>query len=111
MIAALHQDTAERVRAYPRMHEMIEAAMDESWEVCSHHVDRISAVFERLVVEGVRRGEFETADPAAAARCLHTAVARYTHPLLARQPPQAPVPSLETMTAFLLASLRPTRGP
>ncbi|MFD0937591.1 TetR/AcrR family transcriptional regulator, partial [Methylobacterium trifolii] len=76
VIAALHQDTAERVRAYPRMHEMIEAAMDESWEVCSHHVDRISAVFERLVVEGVRRGEFETADPAAAARCLHTAVAR-----------------------------------
>ena len=110
IILALHQDTAERFQAFPRMHEMIEAAIDESWDVCHHHVLRITAVFERLVIEGVRLGEFEVADPGQAARCLQTAVARYTHPLLARQAPQDPVPPLETMVAFLLASLRAKQG-
>ncbi|WP_375464389.1 TetR/AcrR family transcriptional regulator [uncultured Methylobacterium sp.] len=107
VIAALHRDTLERCRAFPRMHEMIEAAMSESWEVCRHHVDRIGAVFERIVVDGVRRGEFETSDPAAAARCLHTAIARYSHPILVSQYPDAPVPDLAVMTTFLLRSLRP----
>ena len=107
VIEALHRDTLERCRAFPRMHEMIEAAMSESWDVCRHHVDRIGAVFERIVVDGVARGEFETDDPAGAARCLHTAIARYSHPLLVSQYPDAPVPQLDVMTAFLLRSLRP----
>lgn len=107
VIAALHRDTSERCDAFPRMHEMVEAAMSESWDVCRHHIDRIGAVFERIVVDGVRRGEFETDDPAAAARCLHTAIARYSHPILVSQYPDAPVPDLAVMTAFLLRSLRP----
>ena len=62
--------------------------MAESWEVCRHHVARITAGFERIIRDGVARGEFEADDPAEAAACIHTAIARYSHPLLVGQYPR-----------------------
>ena len=108
-IAALHRDAIRRCEAFPRMHEMVEAAMSESWDVCRHHIDRIGAAFERIVVEGIRLGEFEAADPATAARCLQVAILRYNHPLLVRRLPEPPEPSIAQMSAFLLRSLQPVR--
>src|SRR5689334_11594258 len=48
-IDALHRDCTRRCETFPRIHEMIEAAMAESWDVCRHHVARITAGFERIV--------------------------------------------------------------
>lgn len=110
-IKALHDDCTRRCEACPRLHEMIEAAMAESWEVCRHHVARITAGFERIIRDGVARGEFEAADPAEAAACIHAAIARYTHPLLVGSSTLQPVPPVEAMTAFLLRSLAPNRAP
>ena len=106
-IDALHRDCTRRCETFPRIHEMIEAAMAESWDVCRHHVARITAGFERIVRDGVASGEFEAADPSLAAACIHTAIARYTHPLLVGQSPLQPVPPMEAMTAFLLRRLAP----
>ena len=106
-IETLHRDCTPRCEAFPRLHEMIEAAMAESWEVCRHHVARITAGFERIIRDGVARGAFEADDPAQAAACIHTAIARYTHPLLVGASPLQPAPSVEVMTAFLLRSLAP----
>jgi len=107
IITALHSDCLERCRAFPRMHEMIEAAMSESWEVCRTHVERIRAVIARVVAEGVRAGEFSVPDPDLAAACVHAAIVRYCHPVLVSQTPEAPVPPIEAMIAFLLGGLRP----
>lgn len=107
IITTLHRDCLERCEAFPRMHEMVEAAMTESWDVCRKHVDRIGAVFERVVADGVRRGEFTVSDPVTAAACIHVAIVRYCHPVLVSQTPDAPVPPLEAMIAFLLGGLRP----
>jgi hypothetical protein len=85
--------------------------MGESWEVCRQHVDRIGAVFERIVRDGVRTGEFEAADPAVAARCIQAAITRHTHPLLVSQTHPELEPSLVEMVDFLLRSLRPAREP
>lgn len=104
-IHALHRHGMERYERYPRIHEMVEAAMAESWDVCSEHVAKLTAVLERIIHDGVREGEFATSDPAAAAGCIHVGIARYTHPLLVGQPLQPPIPPLETMIAFLLRSL------
>jgi AcrR family transcriptional regulator len=109
-IEALHRDSTRRCETFPRLHEMIEAAMAESWDVCRHHVARITAGFERIIRDGVARGEFEAADPAEAAACVHVAIARYTHPLLVGCSTLQPVPPMAAMTAFLLRSLAP-RGP
>ncbi|MCJ2063540.1 TetR/AcrR family transcriptional regulator [Methylobacterium sp. J-088] len=108
-IETLHRDCTRRCEAFPRLHEMIEAAMAESWDVCRHHVARITAGIERIIVEGVARGVFEAADPAEAAACVHAAIARYTHPVLVGKSPLQPAPSVEAMTAFLLRSLAPAR--
>ncbi|MDP4005217.1 TetR/AcrR family transcriptional regulator [Methylobacterium sp. NEAU K] len=109
-IDVLHRDCTRRCQEFPRLHEMVEAAMGESWDVCRHHIARITAGFERIIRNGVGRGEFEAADPAEAAACVHAGIARYTHPLLVGQSALQPVPSLEAMTAFLLRALAPTRS-
>ncbi|ACL56770.1 TetR/AcrR family transcriptional regulator [Methylobacterium nodulans] len=106
IIHALHRDSAERITANPRMHEMVEAAMTESWGVCHHHVDRITAVMERVIAEGVRAGEFRVADPAQAARYVQTAILRYCHPVLIVRCPGDIAPPLDGMIDFLLAGLR-----
>ena len=106
-VEALHGQSLRRFEDFPRVHEMIEAAMGESWEVCRHHVARITAVFERIVRDGVARGEFDAPDPGLAAGCIHVGIARYTHPLLVGQPLLPPVPPLPAMVAFLLRGLAP----
>ena len=105
IIRALHRDCLERCNYNPRIHEMVEAAMSESWDVWRHHIDRISAVFERVVTEGSRNGEFTVEDPVTTAACLHVAVTRYCHPVLVSQYPNAPAPPIEAMIAFLLRAL------
>ncbi|MCJ2011586.1 TetR/AcrR family transcriptional regulator [Methylobacterium sp. J-076] len=109
-IESLHGLSMDRYERYPRIHEMVEAAMGESWEVCRHHVAGITAAFEGIIRDGVATGEFETPDPAMAAGCIHVGIIRYTHPLLVGQPMLPPVPPLEAMIAFLLRGLAPGRG-
>ena len=106
VIVFLHRDAVGRFTGHPRMHEMVEAAMSESWNVCRHHVDRITAVLERIIADGVARGEFRVAEPAVAARCVHTAIVRFCHPVLVVQCPEDFVPALDAMIAFLLGALR-----
>jgi AcrR family transcriptional regulator len=106
IVRALHHDCVERCRQNPRMHEIVEAAMTESWEACQHHVTRISAVLVRVVGEGVRSGEFGVADPEVAALCVQAAILRYCHPGLVSQYPNMPGPPIEAMIAFLLRALR-----
>jgi AcrR family transcriptional regulator len=106
VITVMHQACVERCEANPRLHEMVEAAITESWDVCRAHVDAIGAVFSRLVREGAEAGEFEAADPDVAARCIHTAIIRYCHPALVSRYPDAGAPALDAMIAFLIGSLR-----
>jgi AcrR family transcriptional regulator len=106
VITVMHDACVERCNANPRLHEMVEAAITESWNVCRAHVDQIGSVFERLVRDGVEAGDFEVRDPAIAAACIHTAIIRYCHPGLVSHYPDAGAPPLDAMIAFLLASLR-----
>ncbi|KAB1075234.1 TetR/AcrR family transcriptional regulator [Methylobacterium planeticum] len=110
IVRTLHRDCLKRCQDNPRIHEMVEAAMSESWDVCRHHVDRISGVLVRVVTEGARTGEFVAEDPAMAGQCVHVAIVRYCHPVLVSQYPNAPAPPLEAMIGFLLRALG-TRAP
>ena len=106
-IEALHTHSMDRYERFPRIHEMVEAAMGESWEVCRHHVAGITTVFERIIRDGIATGEFAAEDPAVAARCVHVGILRYTHPLFVGQPMLPPVPSVSDMIDFLLRALAP----
>ncbi|MBY0295019.1 MAG: TetR/AcrR family transcriptional regulator [Methylobacterium sp.] len=106
IILALHRDSIERITAHPRIHEMVEAGMTESWEVCHHHVERITAVLARVIAEGKAAGEFRVADPAHAAGCIQTAILRYCHPVLIVRCPGDVAPPIDGMIDFLLGGLR-----
>lgn len=106
IVRALHHDCVERCNANPRMHEMIEAAMSESWDVCGRHVARIGAVLVRVVGEGMRSGEFGVADAEVAGLCVQAAITRYCNPILVSLYPNVPGPPIEDMIAFVLGGLR-----
>lgn len=106
VIGAMHRMNLERYTDQLRMHEMVEVAMTESWQVVHGHIERITTLFEGLIREGMARGQFEPGDPVLAARCAHVALVRYFHPQLIVQCAREPGPTLEEMTAFVLAGLR-----
>jgi AcrR family transcriptional regulator len=88
-----------------RMHEMVEVALSESWNVVHGHIERKGAVFHRVVSDGVASGEFTVSDPLLASRCAQLAVIRFFHPTLLVQCANEPGPAVEEMTRFVLKGL------
>src|SRR6202049_4832767 len=43
LMTSIHRMNAERYVGDSKLHEMVEIAMEESWEVCVAHMERISA--------------------------------------------------------------------
>ena len=105
MIEATHRMTVERYTDQHRLHEMVEVALTESWQVVHGHIGRMAARFERLVREGMEAGCFAPGDPYAAARCAQVALIRFFHPGMVVQCASEPGPTLEEMTRFVLAGL------
>jgi hypothetical protein len=110
LIATGHHLTIARYTDHQRMHEMVEVAMTESWNVIDRHIDRVYAMFRELVAQGVESGEFDVPDIALAARCAHVALVRFFHPGLCSQCAQRPNPPVDVMADFILAGLGWKRG-
>lgn len=54
LLTTMHHRNASQFTANRRMHEMVEVAMAESWEVVHRHIDRVDRILCRLVAEGPR---------------------------------------------------------
>ena len=107
---ALHRMNAERYTANRRLHEMVEVAMTESWNIVHGHIERITAIYRGVVADGVAAGEFAVGDIDVAAGCVHLALIRFCHPGLMVQCANEPGPTLEQMTEFVIAGLRCKEG-
>ena len=105
VVETYHRLNAERYTANLRMHEMVECAMTESWEVVSNHIERVDAIYRRIVADGVATGEFNVKDVDIATRCAHVAMVRFCHPGLMAQCRNQPGPTLDQMVDFVLAGL------
>src|ERR1700732_2171797 len=90
-----------------KLHEMVEIAMEESWEVCVAHMQRITETIGSVIAEGAASGEFEAPDVPLAAMCTCTAMTRFFHPQMIAQCANKPGPSLDQMIDFVLAGLAP----
>ncbi len=101
----MHQMNAALYTDELRMHEMVERALSESWQVVHAHLERKGAIFQRVVEDGINSGEFEPADPVVASRCVQVALIRFFHPALLVQCAGEPGPTLDQMTEFVLAGL------
>jgi AcrR family transcriptional regulator len=107
LLSTVHRMNSERYVGDSKLHEMVEIAMEESWEVCVAHMERITQTIASVIAQGVAAGEFEAPDVPLAAMCACTAMMRFFHPQMIAQSASKPGPSLDQMIDFVLAGLAP----
>ena len=107
LMKTVHRMNTERYVGDSKLHEMVEIAMEESWEVCVAHISRIDEKIAAVIARGLASGEFEAADVPLAAMCACTAMVRFFHPQMIAQSVNKPGPSLDQMIDFVLAGLSP----
>src|SRR5580698_5133871 len=107
LMTSIHRMNSERYVGDSKLHEMVEIAMEESWEVCVAHMEQITMTIGGVIAEGAASGEFEVADVPQTAMCACTAMMRFFHPQMIAQCADKPGPSLDQMIDFVLAGLAP----
>jgi AcrR family transcriptional regulator len=110
LMTTIHRMNSERYVGDSKLHEMVEIAMEESWDVCVAHMERITETIGGVIAEGAASGEFEAPDVPLAAMCACTAMMRFFHPQMIAQAANKPGPSLDQMVDFILAGLAPRGG-
>jgi AcrR family transcriptional regulator len=107
LVTTIHRMNSERYVGDSKLHEMVAVAMEESWDVCVAHMERITQTIAAVIADGAASGEFEAPDVPLAAKCTCTAMMRFFHPQMIAQCATKPGPSLEQMIDFVLAGLAP----
>jgi AcrR family transcriptional regulator len=109
LLSMIHRMNSERYVGDSKLHEMVEIAMEESWEVCVAHMQTIVEAIGGVIAQGVASGEFDAPDVPVAAMCTCQAMLGYFHPQMIAQSmtkqPQKPHASIDQMIDFLLAGL------
>ena len=62
----------ERYVGDSKLHEMVEIAMEEDWDVCVAHIECVTGIIGQVIAQGVASGEFEAPD-------LHAGGALHLH--------------------------------
>jgi AcrR family transcriptional regulator len=106
LISVNERMNSERYVGDRKIHEMVEAALTESWPIISSHIDRIDDLIEKVIASGMESGEFQKGDARLSARKVHAACIRYCHPRLMVECADRPEPTSAQMIDFCLAALR-----
>src|ERR1700709_1874792 len=72
LMTTVHRMNSERYVGDSKLHEMVEIAMEEGWEVCVAHMEQITETIGRVIADGAASGEFKVADLPLAAMCTCT---------------------------------------
>jgi AcrR family transcriptional regulator len=105
MITTVHRMNSERYVGDSKLHEMVEVAMEESWDVCVAHMKLVTEIIGGVIAQGAASGEFEVTDVPLAAFCTCHAMIGYFHPQMIAQAMNKPGPTIDQMIDFVLASL------
>ncbi len=105
LLTTIHQMNTERYVGDSKLHEMVEIAMQESWEVCVTHMQTVTESIGGLVAQGAATGEFKVTDVPTAALCTCTAMMRFFHPQMIAQAMDKPGPTIDQMIDFVLIGL------
>src|SRR6267142_921111 len=107
MMKTIHRMNTERYVGDSKLHEMVEIAMQEDWDVCVAHMECIASTLGQVIAQGVASGEFEAADLLLASLCACTAMMRFFHPQMIAQCATKPGPTIDQMIDFVIAGLSP----
>jgi AcrR family transcriptional regulator len=110
MMTTIHRMNSERYVEDSKLHEMVEIAMEESWEVCVAHMELVTTIIGSVIAQGAASGEFEVPNLQLAAMCTCTAMIRFFHPQMIAQCALKPGPTIDEMIDFVLAGLSPRGG-
>jgi len=105
LLTTIHQMNTERYVGDSKLHEMVEIAMEESWEVCVTHMVTVTESIGALIAQGAASGEFKVSDVPTAALCTCTAMVRFFHPQMIAQAADKPGPAIDQMIDFVLVGL------
>jgi AcrR family transcriptional regulator len=107
LMKTVHHMNSERYVGDSKLHEMVEIAMEESWDVCVAHMELITETIGSVIGQGVATGEFEVGDLPVAAMCACTGMMRFFHPQMIAQCATKPGPTIDEMIDFIIAGLSP----
>ena len=107
LLTTIHRMNTERYVGDNKLHEIVEIAMEEDWDVCVAHMDLITTTIGQMIAQGTATGEFEAPDLELASMCACTAMMRFFHPQMIAQCAAKPGPSIDQMIDFVIAGLSP----
>src|SRR6184192_1468430 len=107
LVTTVHRMNSERYVGDSKLHEMVEIAMEEDWDVCVAHMECIAATLGQVIAQGAASGEFEAPDLQLASLCACTAMMRFFHPQMIAQCATKPGPTIDQMIDFVIAGLSP----
>ncbi len=107
LLTTIHRMNTERYVGDNKLHEMVEIAMQEDWDVCVVHMECIAGVIGQMIAQGAASGEFEAPDLQLASMCACTAMMRFFHPQMIAQCATKPGPTIDQMIDFVIAGLSP----
>jgi AcrR family transcriptional regulator len=107
LLTSIHRMNCERYVGDSKLHEMVAIAMEQSWNVCVAHMEKITCSIGTVIAEGAASGEFHAPDVPLAAMSTCTAMLRFFHPQMIAQCADKPGPTLDQMIDFVLAGLAP----
>jgi AcrR family transcriptional regulator len=106
LLSTIHRMNSDRYVADAKMHDMVAAAMEENWDVCTVHMQCITDTIAAVIADGVASGEFRVTDVNVAANCTCAAMIRFFHPQLIADCADKPEPTLDQMIDFVIGALR-----
>src|SRR5215468_6823484 len=59
LMKTINRMNTERYVGDSKLHEMVEIAMQEDWNVCVAHIECIASILGQVIAQGVGSGEFE----------------------------------------------------
>ncbi len=107
LLTTIHLMNAERYTGDEKIHQMVAMAMEEDWQVCNAHIERITGTIGKVIDDGARQGVFHAPDVALAGMLTATAMSRFFHPQMIAQSENKPGPTLDQMIDFVIAALAP----
>ncbi|MGX9430727.1 MULTISPECIES: TetR/AcrR family transcriptional regulator [Bradyrhizobium] len=107
LMKTVNRMNTERYVGDSKLHEMVEIAMQEDWDVCIAHMEMIASTIGQVIGQGAASGEFDVPDVHLASLCACTAMMRFFHPQMIAQCATKPGPTIDQMIDFVIAGLSP----
>jgi AcrR family transcriptional regulator len=105
LLATIHRMNSERYVGDSKLHEMVEIAMQESWEVCLAHIRCTTEDIASIIAQGVASGEFDVADVPTTSLCVCSSMLRFFNPQMIALCMDKPGPTIDQQIDFVLTAL------